>query len=121
MKPDSLKWLFDISHAIGEIIDFIRVNKVASFSDYSQNKLLKRAVERNLAIVGEAMNKIKWTDPDLFASVRHARSIVALRNHIVHAYDNISDENIWSILINHLPKLNVEVAELLDKYPSANN
>lgn len=28
-------------------------------------------------------------------------------------YDSISDENIWSILIKHLPKLKIEVDELI--------
>ena len=74
---------------------------------------MKRGVERNLAIIGEAMNKIKQSDSELFGKILHARSIVALRNHLVHAYDNVSDENIWSILINHMPKLRTEVATLL--------
>ncbi len=70
-------------------------------------------MERNLAIIGEAMNKLKQTDAELFDSIHHARSIIALRNHIIHAYDNLSDENIWSILINHLPKLGAEIMVLL--------
>ncbi|WP_241775642.1 HepT-like ribonuclease domain-containing protein [Flavobacterium sp. Root420] len=36
-----------------------------------------------------------------------------MRNQVIHAYDNISDENIWSILTNHLPKLRLEVDKLI--------
>lgn len=45
--------------------------------------------------------------------ISHARQIVGLRNQIIHAYDNISDENIWSIVVTHLPKLSEEVEKLL--------
>jgi len=41
--------------------------------------------------------------------------VIALRNQVIHAYDNISDENIWSILINHLPKLKFEVDTLIEQ------
>ncbi|MFC4398948.1 DUF86 domain-containing protein [Mariniflexile soesokkakense] len=44
-----------------------------------------------------------------------AKSIIGLRNQVIHAYDNVSDENIWSILINHLPKLKKEVSTLISE------
>ncbi|MDO8897868.1 MAG: DUF86 domain-containing protein, partial [Bacteroidales bacterium] len=31
-----------------------------------------------------------------------------------HGYDNISDDLIWSVVINHLPKLKEEVVRLLN-------
>ena len=74
--------------------------------------MLKRAVERNLEIIGEAMNRIIKRDESFAKSITNAKSIVGLRNQVIHAYDNISDENIWSILINHLPKLKLEIDEL---------
>jgi len=45
-----------------------------------------------------------------------ARKIVDLRNRLVHGYDTISDEFIWSIVINHLPNLKTEVEKLLAEY-----
>ncbi|MFN7239586.1 MAG: HepT-like ribonuclease domain-containing protein [Chitinophagales bacterium] len=39
--------------------------------------------------------------------------MIGLRNQVIHAYDNVSDENIWSILINHLPKLKIEIESLI--------
>ncbi|WP_083932833.1 DUF86 domain-containing protein [Gillisia sp. CAL575] len=46
----------------------------------------------------------------------NAKSIIGLRNQVIHAYDSISDENIWSILINHLPKLKSEIEILTDQH-----
>jgi len=84
-----------------------------SFSEYQKNHLLKRAIERNLEIIGEAMNRIVTKDPDYLNKISEARNIVGLRNQIIHAYNSISDENIWSILISHLPKLKEEVTIIL--------
>lgn len=75
--------------------------------------MLKRAIERNLEIIGEAMNRILKSDSSFENRISNAKAIIGLRNQVIHAYDNISDENIWSILINHLPKLKLEINNLI--------
>ncbi len=75
--------------------------------------MLKRAIERDLEIIGEAINRILKKDKTLENQISNAKSIISLRNHVIHAYDNISDENIWSILIYHLPKLSSEIDHLI--------
>ena len=75
--------------------------------------MLKRAVERNLEIIGEATNRIITRDSSFNKRITNAKAIISLRNQVIHAYDNISDENIWSILTNHLPKLKTEVENLI--------
>ena len=112
MDEKILKWLFDIKLAIDETEVFFQSNKL-DFYDYRKNTILKRAVERNLEIIGEALNRILKRNPEFENKITNAKSIVGLRNQIIHAYDNISDENIWSILINHLPKLKNEIQELI--------
>lgn len=57
------------------------------------------------------MGRIMKEDPQF--QINNARKIVGLRNQIIHAYDSISDENIWGIVINHLPLLKQEVEELI--------
>lgn len=78
----------------------------------------KRAVERNLEIIGEAINRIITKDIYYETRISNAKAIIGLRNHVKHAYDNISDENIWSILINHLPKLKLQVNDLIAGFES---
>jgi len=113
MENKTEKWLSDILNSIVEIKEFQEAENIISFLHYQRNKLVKRAIERNLSIIGEAVNRIKQGNPDTFHKIEHARAIISLRNHVIHAYDGISDENIWSILINHLPKLETEVKNLL--------
>ena len=105
------KLLIDILNCIAEI-DLFFVDYPKKFDDYCQNVILKRAVERNLEIIGEAVNKILQKLPDI--EIDNARKIVQLRNLIIHSYDNISDANIWAVVINHLPKLKLEVDKIVE-------
>ena len=109
MNERVLKSLFDIKLAIQEIDSFLPSEKI-SLSDYKNDLLLKRAIERNLEIIGEAMNRILKEEPDF--PIEEAPRIVGLRNQIIHGYDSISDEIIWAILVNHLPNLRSEVNNL---------
>ncbi len=110
MNEKLLKYLFDIKLAIDEIETFFTTGN-KRFDEYSSNIMLKRAVERNLEIIGEAMNRILKEDPQF--PIENAKRIVGLRNLIIHGYDSISDENIWGIVINHIPKLKEEVINLI--------
>jgi uncharacterized protein with HEPN domain len=75
--------------------------------------MLKRAIERNLEIIGEAINRILKRDESFEKQISNAKAIIGLRNQVIHAYDNVSDENIWSILTTHLPKLKTEIDHLI--------
>ena len=61
--------------------------------------------------IGEAMNRILKSNADV--QISNARKIVDARNYIIHGYDSLSVDILWSIVINHLPKLKAEVTELL--------
>ncbi|OHX65580.1 HepT-like ribonuclease domain-containing protein [Flammeovirga pacifica] len=106
------KWLFDIKISIDEIESYFATER-KDFFNYKSNTMLKRAIERDLEIIGEAVNRIIKTDPKYINKISSAKRIVGLRNQVIHAYDNISDENIWSIIIKHLPILNEEVDNLI--------
>ncbi len=108
------KWPFDIKLAIEEIDSFFP-EKEYNFFEYKANVMLKRAIERNLEIIGEAVNRIISREVSFEERINDARAIIGLRNQVIHAYDNVSDENIWSIVINHLPKLKLEIKDLLEQ------
>lgn len=106
--------LYNIKIAVEEIDGYFG-NQEMDFTEYRENTMLKRAIERNLEIIGEAVNRILKRDNSFENHISNAKSIIALRNQVIHAYDNISDENIWSILINHLPKLKSEVDTIIEQ------
>ena len=106
------KWLYDIKMSIEEIDSFF-LDTPKSFLSYRKNLLLKRAIERNLLIIGEATKRILAKEPDF--QLPNARKIVNLRNFIAHAYDSVSDENIWAIIVNNLPELKKDIDNLIQE------
>ena len=112
MDIEIKSWLYDILNAITEIDSFL-AGTSKEFTAYQNDLKTRRAVERNIEIIGEAMNRILVKDGSIELS--NSRKIVDTRNRIIHGYDSVSDDIIWSIVINHLPILNAEVANLLNE------
>ncbi len=54
MRREIKKYLFDIKTSIDSIYEFLGDKR--DFSEYKKNKLLRRAIEREIEIIGEAMN-----------------------------------------------------------------
>ncbi len=112
MNEKVLKCLYDIKFAIEEIDSFF-VGRERRFEEYSTDIILKRAIERDLEIIGEAMNRILRENPEI--EIDNARRIIGLRNQIIHGYDTVSDENIWGIIMIHIPKLQKEINSLIER------
>lgn len=112
MEMEIKTWLYDILNAIIEIDSFF-VDLPKEFAVYQNDIRTKRAVERNLEIIGEAMGRILNKDASI--SFTDGRKIVDTRNRIIHGYDTVSDEIIWSIVIKHLPVLEREIRTLLNE------
>lgn len=106
------KHLQDILTAIEEIESFFD-GCPKCFEDFSNTLWRRRAIERNIEIIGEAMNRILKSNP--FIEITNSRKIVDARNYIIHGYDSLSVDILWSIVINHLPKLQEEVSILISK------
>ncbi|MDB5158199.1 MAG: hypothetical protein JWR50_2906 [Mucilaginibacter sp.] len=111
MSIEEKKLLTDIAEAILSIDEHLESERV--FVKYKANKTKRRAVERELEIIGEAVNKLLKISPDV--NISYARLIVDLRNKVIHAYDNVNDMVIWNVIINHIPLLKTEVDLLLDQ------
>jgi uncharacterized protein with HEPN domain len=103
-------WLFDILESIEEIETYFG-DKPKLFETFIKDNKTRRAVERNLEIIGEAINRILKEEPSL--SIANARKIVDTRNRIIHGYDSVTNDFIWGIVINHLPKLKEDIKKLL--------
>lgn len=102
-------WLLDIQQCIDEIFIFNGGN--TDFLAYKSDLKTKKAIERNIEIIGEAVNRILKVDPDF--QIKNAKNIIGTRNRIIHSYDNISDEVIWTIVQRELPDLKMQIEKLL--------
>ena len=108
MEDKGLKYLSDILHAINLIENFML--DVKSFHDYEIDYKTQSAVERQLGIIGEAVNKYDALLPKNILT--HSRKIVGFRNRLIHAYDAIDASMVWAILKNYLTPLKEEVENL---------
>lgn len=109
MENEINTWLEDVNKAIEEIVSFLPEKK--EFSAFQKDLKGRRAIERNIEIIGEAINRIIKVNPDF--PITYARKIVDTRNRISHGYDTVSDEIVWTIIVKDLGKLQQEVKTLL--------
>ncbi len=108
MTDQGRKYLSDISLGIELIESFTK--EVASFENYQADLKTQSAVERQLGIIGEAINKFEKLFPEF--NLDNSRKIIGLRNRLIHSYDSIDSSIIWAIIKNHLTPLKIEVVKL---------
>lgn len=100
--------MFDIFESVESIEKYI---ENIDFFQYQKNKMIRRAVEREFEIIGEATNALLKNNKDI--KITSAERIIGMRNRVIHGYDKIDDEIIWGTIKRHLPVLKKEVKELL--------
>ena len=109
MDNEIKKYLFDIQESIDSIQKYLGDKR--DFSAYMSDKMLRRAVEREFEIIGEAMSRIEKLDPTIEISGK--RQIINMRNRVIHGYDKIDNEIIWGTVVRHLPTLKTEIDNFL--------
>jgi uncharacterized protein with HEPN domain len=112
MHPKSPKWLQDIADACALIR---RATQDQTLVVYEQDAVVRSAVERNFEIIGEALNRIRRTDPETAARVPEHDDIIAFRNLLIHGYDVIDHVRVWQVIQADLPRLQGQVQELLEE------
>lgn len=112
MRLEARKYLYDIKQA-ADLLGEFTVGK--QFSDYTENSMLRAAVERKFEIIGEALSKLSKLDPEIVSHISEHARIVAFRNILIHGYAEIDDRLVWDIVENKLPVLRSEAGELLAK------
>jgi uncharacterized protein with HEPN domain len=108
MTDKSLKYLSDVLMAIKLIEDFTK--EIEDYNSYDQDLKTQSAVERQLAIIGEALNQLRKIEPAI--EIENDKQIIAFRNRLVHAYDSIDNSIVWVILNRHLSLLKAEIIKI---------
>jgi len=84
---------------------------ITDFNEFLKDLKTQSAVERQLGIIGEAVNKFESLNPE--NSLKNSRKIVGLRNRLIHAYDAIDSSMVWVIIKRHLSPLKDEIIEMI--------
>ena len=108
-KKSVKKYLYDVQQSVDSIFEYLGEKR--DFFEYERDKLLRRAVERELEIIGEAVKHLLELDENI--CIDNARRIVDLRNFVIHGYDKVDNVIIWGILSKDLPKLKQQVDALM--------
>lgn len=104
------KYLEDMLQAISEI-EMAEVRFGRQYETFENDVIFRKFVERNIEILGEAMNRILKIQPEI--DITSARKIVDTRNYVIHAYDSLKPDILWAIVINHIPKLKEDILCLI--------
>lgn len=110
MPPEAKAFLHDIQRACALLERF---TSGKAFDDYASDALLRSGTERQLEIIGEALNQLSKTDPEAVKRISHHRRIIALRNILAHGYAKVDHRVIWNIVGQDLPVLRREVDALM--------
>jgi len=102
MTTEARKRLHDIRMAAEALCRFTGGKGV---EDFKRDELLQAAVERKLAIIGEAFVRLREEDSAITELFSDVRQIVGMRNRLVHGYDQLDLDVVWDATVNHVPKL----------------
>ncbi len=102
-------YLIDIKSSCSKILKY---TKNTTRDEFIKDHILSDAVEKNLLIIGEAATKI----PSDFKNINNGinwKSIVGIRNKIIHEYFDINIDTIWLTVKEDVPKLKKQINKIL--------
>lgn len=102
MRPDTPAYLWDAREAASRALLIVAEH---SEQDYLADWIRQAAVERQIEIIGEALNRVRRSDEGVALCIPDLDMIVATRNVIVHQYDDVDHRRVWAMLKNDVPSL----------------
>lgn len=112
-EKDDNVYLWDMLEAARGVVEFTRGR---TFDDFLADRLLRRAVEREIEIIGEAARRVsrpfRMKHPEIPWTV-----IVAQRHLLAHEYSGIKNDLIWNVVEVHIPELIAQLEPLIPPPP----
>jgi len=106
--------LYDMLDSARAVLDMI---EGMTYKNYMADRRTRRAVEREVEIIGEAARKVS----DSF-KVNHPeipwRKIIGQRHILAHEYGEIEHETLWQVAMIHIPELIRQLEPLIPPLPS---
>lgn len=115
MRLETKKSLEDIRCAAARIARFTAGK---TFDDYAEDELLRSAVERQFEIIGESLNRLLRSEPEVAGRIADHDKIIAFRNILIHGYDSIDDRIVWDAVCEKLPVLRSQVEYAIKDDPA---
>lgn len=114
MQPET-----EISAHLWNALDFARNVGVAvgeaSLNSYLEGGPVAWATERQLELVGEALNNLRKAAPELAERVPDLHKIIGMRNVLVHGYTEVNNTIVWLAATQAVPQLIPVLEDLLSE------
>ena len=94
-------YLWDMLQAAKEVIEMMEGHELAGFLD---NRMLQRAIERSVEIIGEAAQHVSPKGQEATPEIPW-REIIGQRNILAHEYGQIDHEILYKTVVDDIPEL----------------
>ena len=101
-------------HILDSIMLIENYTSLLSFGEFEKDRKTIDAVIRNFEIIGEASSKLPKEFRDKYPEVPW-KSIVGLRNVLIHDYFGVDINAVWENVKQRLPELKQQIKLLIDK------
>ncbi len=113
MRDESSSLLGDLQNGCDQVSEFI---EGVSEAQYRSDELVRSAVERQLEIIGEALNALRKSDPELAEQIPDLRRIIELKNVLIHGYAVVDDSVVYVAATERVPEPRSAFEELSRNY-----
>ncbi|MCL4474217.1 MAG: DUF86 domain-containing protein [Actinobacteria bacterium] len=93
-------YLWDMVEAAKEVSEMV---SGVSLTDFLENRVLRRATERSIEIIGEAAARVSGPFKETHPQISW-RQIIGQRNIIVHEYGQIDYEMLFQTAVKDIPE-----------------
>lgn len=113
MQPEECDaaYLWDMLQACEEIAEMLEGHDLTAFLG---NRMLQRAIERDVELVGEAARRLSQSFRDTHGETSW-REIIGLRNILAHEYGRIDHELLYRTATEDIPVLSGQLRRFLAK------
>ena len=103
-----------LNHILDSIILIEEYTARHSFEDFKKDRKTIDAVIRNFEIMGEASSVLPKYLREKYSEVPW-RSIIGLRNVLIHGYFGVDIEAVWENIKQNLPELKKQIKFILER------
>ena len=107
-QRDVRAYLWDIVQGCEAIERYVRG---VTFEDYLRDYQVRSSVERQIFILGEAVNKIREQDPLGVHTLGNVDGIIRTRNVLAHLYFAVQHDKVWDMVEVYVPRLHLAAKE----------
>lgn len=109
MSKDPIEFL---KHISDECYSLSSVSNDLTKDAFLDDETLKRAVVRNLEIIGEATKKIPADFKVKWSSIEW-KNMAGMRDRLIHDYFGVNYSIVWDVLTNKIPALHIQIQDVI--------